>query len=134
MFRPGCLAVPLAEAVMFVMLSFSNRITSNDSASIVLVFSTQSLRRFTSAVLIFAALAYSAAFRTESFGAFAARRWCFRYRASSLGLSCGQLRVRPSESAAVILTPRSTPTTAPVPGAGFGSGMIANAVCHCPLR
>jgi hypothetical protein len=51
-----------------------------------------------------------------------------------LTVSCGQFSFRPSERAAVIVTPRSMPITSPVPGAGVGSGMTANAMCHCPLR
>lgn len=100
----------------------------------VLVFSHQSLRRFASRALSFATFAYSAVFCSLPLAARAARRWCLRIWARSLAVSWGQLRVRPSDSAAVILTPRSMPMTSPVPGASTSSGMTAKAMCHCPLR
>src|SRR5689334_23559047 len=133
-FRPGFSVVPRAEAVMLTMLSFSNRIVSYSVASMVLVFSHQSLRRPASRALIRAAAAYSAAFCGLSLGARAARRWCLRSRARSRLVSWGQLRLRPSDRAAVMTTPRSMPIASPVPGPGSGSGLTANATCHCPLR
>ena len=130
MFRPGCSTVPLADRAMFLMLSFSKRITSKDRASMVDVFSHQSLRRFASRAFRRATLAYSAAFRALPFCARAARRWCLRILARSREVSFGQFSFRPSDRAAVMVTPRSTPMISPVPGAGIGSGTTANAMCH----
>src|SRR5205807_10127648 len=56
---PGCSNVPFAEAVMFLMSSFSNLIRSKVRASVVLVFSHQSLRRSASRALSLATFAYS---------------------------------------------------------------------------
>ena len=48
--------------------------------------------------------------------------------------SPGQVRSSPVDRAAETVTPRSTPTTSPVPGAGIGGGMAANARCQRPAR
>lgn len=99
----------------------------------VLFFSHQSLRRFASRALSLATLEYSAVLAGLALGARAALRWCLRICARSRVVNWGQLRLRPSDSAAVIFTPRSMPMTSPVPGAAIGSGMIAKATCHWPL-
>jgi hypothetical protein len=88
---PGCpgSGFGLALAVMFLMFSFSNRIRPYVRASMVEVFSHQSLRRSASRALSLAAFAYSAAFRSLPFGARAARRWCLRICARSFTVSWG---------------------------------------------
>ncbi|MGY3205197.1 hypothetical protein ACVW19_005712 [Streptomyces sp. TE5632] len=98
------------------------------------VFSHQSLRRAASRAFSRATFAYSSRLRSLPLGARAARRWCLRIRARSRVVSWGQFSFCPSDRAAVIVTPRSMPTTSPVPGAPIGSGLTAKAMCHCWLR
>lgn len=101
---------------MFLMFSFSKRTRLQVRASMVLVFSHQSLRRLASLALSWAAFAYSVALSRVPLPALVARRSCLRIRARSLTVSWGQFSFRPSERAAVMLTPRSMPMTSPVPG------------------
>src|SRR5450631_4346523 len=115
-------------------LRFSTRITSKRRARLVVVFSTQSLRRSPS-------LDFKAPIRVLTL-----RRW-FDPRAARASLRCSRsnrpasfapkplgLVICPVDSASATATPRSTPTTPPVPGAGIGSGITASAICQRPAR
>ena len=60
----------------------------------------------------------------------ASLRWRWRSLRSRRGLSRGTHSISPVDSAALTLTPRSSPATSPVPGPGTGSGMAAKAICQ----
>src|ERR1035437_2316558 len=57
-----------------------------------------------------------------------------RSRSASFARKPLGLVISPVDSATATVTPRSTPTTPPVPGAGIGSGITANAICQRPAR
>src|SRR5674476_1121780 len=133
-FLPGFCTVPAAERVMPLTLRFSTRITSNLAARSVLVFSGQSLRRSPS-------LAFNRPIRVLTFlrrfdprRARASLRCSRRSRSASFARKPLGLVISPVDSATATVTPRSTPTTPPVPGAGIGSGITANAICQRPAR
>src|ERR1035437_9484184 len=133
-FLPGFCTVPAAEPVMPLTLRFSTRITSNLRARSVLVFSSQSLRRSLS-------LAFNRPIRVLTFlrrfdprRARASLRCSRRSRSASFARKPLGLVISPVDSATATVTPRSTPTTPPVPGAGIGSGITANAICQRPAR
>src|ERR1039458_3446662 len=131
-FLPGFSTVPAAEPVMALTLRSSTRITSNLRARSVVVFSTQSLRRSPS-------LAFSSAIGVLTFlrrfdprRARASLRCSRKSRSDSFRLSPAGLVISLVDSTTATATPRSTPTTPPVPGAGTGSGITANAICQRP--
>src|ERR1035437_5489485 len=131
-FLPGFSMVPRAERVIPLTLRFSTRITSKRRARSVVVFSTQSLRRSPS-------LAFNRPTRVLTFlrrfdprAARASLRCSRRSRPASFRLGPPGLVISPVDSATATVTHRSTPTTPPVPGAGIGSGITANAICQRP--
>src|ERR1035437_4936608 len=133
-FLPGFSMVPRAERVMPLTLRFSTRITSNLAARSVLVFSTQSLRRSPS-------VAFNRPIRVPTFlrrfdprRARASLRCSRRSRSASFARKPAGLVISPVDSATATVTPRSTPTTPPVPGAVIGAGITANAICQRPAR
>ena len=74
------------------------------------------------------------ALASEAFPARASFRCSFRSRACSAGRRPGQCSSSPVDNAADTVTPRSMPTTSPVPGPGMGVGIAANATCQRPAR
>ena len=64
----------------------------------------------------------------------ASLRWSRLSRRWQDGDRRGQVNISPVDRAALTTTPRSTPTTFPVPGAWMGRGMAANAMCQRPAR
>src|ERR1019366_173154 len=133
-FLPGFCTLPRAERVIPLTLRFSRRITSNLRARSVLVFWAQSWRRSPS-------LAFTRPIRVLTFlrrfdprRARASLRCNRRSRSASFARKPLGLVISPVDSATATVTPRSTPTTPPVPGAGIGSGITANAICQRPAR
>ena len=132
--RPGLSLVPLAERIIAVMFRSSTLITSNLRARLVLVFSTQSLRLSVSRALSFATAAFTFLRRFDAQRARPSLRCNRANRAASVNLSPGTRSSSPVDMAAGTATPRSIPTTRPLPGAGIASGMEAKATCHLPAR
>jgi hypothetical protein len=133
-FRPGASAVPFGERVMAPMSRSSTRITSNRRAMSVEVFSTQSLRRSVSRAFSRAIAALTFPRRLDPRLARASLRWSAVSRFVSLAVNPGTASISPVDSVEPALTPRSTPTTSPVPGPGTDWGIAANATCHRPAR
>src|ERR1035437_4515631 len=131
-FLPGFSMVPRAERVMLLTLRFSTRITSNLRARSVLVFWAQSLRRSPSLAFSPATRALTLWRRLDPRAARASLRCSRRSRPASFRLSPPGLVISPVDSATATVTPRSTPTTPPAPGAGIGSGITASAICQRP--
>src|SRR5436190_19989878 len=132
--RPGALRVPRAERVMFWIFRFSTRMKSNRRAKSVLVFSTQSLRRSLSRAFSRAMPSLTRLRRFEPLRARASLRFIRSSLVRSRSVREGMRSSSPVDRAAAITTPRSTPTTLPLPGAGIGSGTAANATCQRPAR
>src|ERR1035437_5646607 len=131
-FLPGFCTVPRAERAMPLTLRFSTRITSNLRARSVLVFWAQSLRRSPSLAFNRPTRVLTFLLRVDPRRARASLRCSRRSGPASFRLSPPGLVISPVDSATATVTPRSTPTTPPVPGAGTGSGITANAICQRP--
>ena len=84
--------------------------------------------------LSFAMASFSWTRRFEPRPARASLRWRWRSLRCRPGLSRGAASISPVDSAALMATPRSTPTTLSLPGAGMDSGIAAKAMCHRPAR
>lgn len=97
-------------------------------------FSTQSLRRSTSRAFNRAIATLTRPRRCDPRRARANRRSSSPNRTRSASRRPGTDSGSPVDSAALTTTPRSTPTTPPVPGAGSGTGTAAKATCQRPAR
>ncbi len=118
-FRPGSAMVPLAERVMLATRRSSTRIRSNRRARSVEVFSAQSRRASASPARSFAMARFTRVRRFEPRLARTSLRWrrrSLRWRARP---GRGTVSICPVDSAALTATPRSTPTTSPLPGPGI---------------
>ena len=133
-FRPGFSRVPFADRVMFPIFRSSTRITSNRRAMPVDTFSVQSLRRSVSRARSRAIACFTRPRRFDPRLARASVRCSRRSRLRSRPVRAGACSRSPVDSAAETATPRSIPTTWPLPGAGTGSGITANATCQRPAR
>ncbi|AFV14830.1 hypothetical protein OEM_p100500 (plasmid) [Mycobacterium intracellulare subsp. yongonense 05-1390] len=129
---PGFSMVPRAEQVSARTSRASRRIVSKRCAMSVVVFSSQSLRRLLSRALRVAIARLVRARRLEPRRARASRRWSTFNRLVSPRLNPGACSSSPVDKAAETVTPRSIPTTEPLPGPRTGSGMWANATCQRP--
>lgn len=127
---PGLSTVPRADRV--TTLRFSARITSKAWARLLVVLSTQSLRRsasltFKPAIRVFAFLPAAGNPSGTSEPALKPQE-----QIGFLGpqtLRAGHLS---GDSSTATATPPSTATTPPVPGAATGWGITANAICQRP--
>ncbi len=133
-FRPGFAVVPRAERVMVAIFRSSTRIRSNRRAMPVLAFSAQSLRRSLSRALSRAMACLTWPRRFDPRWARASLRCRRRTRRRCGPVRPGACRSSPVDRAADTVTPRSMPTTWPLPGAGIGSGITAKAMCQRPAR
>jgi hypothetical protein len=132
--RPGRWSVPLAERVIARTSRFSTQIRSNRRARSVLVVSVQSRRRSASLALSLAMVSLVRSRRRDPLRWRSLRRSSSRSRRCSAGRNPGVLSSSPVDSATATATPRSTPTTCPLPGAGTTGGTAANATCQRPAR
>src|ERR1035437_1701163 len=133
-FLPGFSMVPRAERVIPLTLRFSTRITSKRRARPVVVFSTQSLRRSPSVAFNWPIRVLTLRRRFDPRRARASLRCSRRSRSAFFARKPAGLVISPVDSATATVTPRSTPTTPPVPGAVIGAGITANAICQRPAR
>jgi hypothetical protein len=131
---PGASTLPLAERVMFLIFKSSTQTMSNPRAILVDSFSTQSLRPSVSRARIRAMACFTLARRFEPQCRRASFRSRRRTRRRSRAVRLGACSSSPVDSAADTVTPRSMPTTWPLPGAGMGAGTTAKATCHRPAR
>ena len=97
-------------------------------------FSAQSLRRSLSLARSRAIACLARPRRFEPRLARASVRCMRRSLARSRPVRAGQCSNSPMDRAAETGTPRSMPTVWPLPGAGTGAGITANATCQRPAR
>ena len=119
---------------MFPIFRSSTRITSNRRAMPVDTFSAQSLRRSVSRARSRAIACLTRPRRFEPRAGRASVRCSRRSLFRSRAVRAGQRSISPVDRAALTTTPRSMPTTWPLPGAGTGAGITAKATCHRPAR
>src|SRR5829696_9947993 len=131
---PGRSTVPFALLVMARTSKSSTRITSKRRARSVEVCSTQLVRRSAARAYSRARARFIRARRLEPRLPRDSRRCSRRSRRVSAGCKLGAARSSPVDRAAETVTPRSTPTTRPFPGAGIEGGMAANATCQRPAN
>src|SRR5450759_3873648 len=120
---PGASMVPLAERVMLRTRRSSTRIRSKRRARSVESLPTQSLRASARRACRRANLALTRRRRLLPRWARQSRRWVRRSCASRESVS--NRHSSPVDSAAATATPRSAPTTSPVPGADRGVAVAA---------
>jgi hypothetical protein len=132
--RPGLSRVPFADRIMLPIWRSSTRIRSNRRAMPVLAFSAQSLRRSVSRARSRATANLARVRRFDPRRARASFRSSRRRRVRSGAVRPGACSSSPVDRAAETATPRSMPTTSPLPGAGTGAGMAAKATCQRPAR
>ena len=124
-FRPGWPTVPFADRAVPWIRRSSTRMTSNQRARSVETFSHQSFRASASPAFS-RAIARLVILRCLDPGCDRASLRCSRTsRRCRPGLSRGTCSNSPVDRAALTATPRSTPTTSPVPGTGNGEGRAA---------
>ena len=114
---------------MVAIFRSSTRIRSNRLVMSVLAFSAQSLRRSLSRTRSRAIACLTRPRRFDPRCARASVRCSRRSLARSGAVRAGQCSNSPVDSAADTATPRSMPTTWPLPGAGTGAGITAKATC-----